>query len=279
MRIITLLATTLAFCSIAQESLACPKVSGLPDFNCDGEIHVVMLGDSLVAGYGDTDHNNQGGYVLRAQNALPQASIENFGVPGLNTVQLLLNLNKAFRGTSYRALAAALDKADLVVLDIGRNDRWFFGLPLQTFRRIKRAESLIKRQVATRVGNAPLVVTAVLMLPNRGSQGPWVLELNQLIEGSDSTQAPADLRFDKVSKRLLSADQIHPTPLGYKALAAVFVSYIKKVYPRHVSALRADTDEDGLYDIFEQSVFGTDPNDPDSDDDGILDGNDPDSFS
>ncbi len=264
---------------VASDAFGCPKVSGLPDFNCDGQVRVVVLGDSLVSGYGDSDNGNKGGYVLRAQASLPQATVENFGIPGLDTVQLLLNLNKAFRGTSYRALATALDEADLVVLDIGRNDRWFFGVPLQTFRRIKRAEALIKNRVAERAGNAPLVVAAVLMLPNRGSQGPWVLELNQLLEKSDSPTAPADLRFDQVSKRLIGADQIHPTPRGYKALAGVFVSYIKKLYPSHVRTLRPDLDEDGLYDLFEPSVFGTDPNDPDSDDDGLLDGDDPDSFS
>lgn len=263
----------------AVDALACPKVGDLPDFNCDGELKIVVIGDSLVSGYGDTANNNKGGYVLRAQSSLPQATVKNFGVPGLNTVQLLLNLGKAFRGTSYLALGAALVEADLVVLDLGRNDRWFFGLPLQTFRRIKRAESLIKSEITERTGHAPLVVTAVLMLPNRGSQAPWVLELNKLIERSDSAASPADLHFDEVSKRLLSSDQIHPTPLGYRALANVFTNYVKKTYPAHVRFLRADEDLDGLYDIFEPSVFGTNPNDPDSDDDGLRDGEDPDSFS
>lgn len=275
----SLLVSAALLCLAAVEASACPKVSNLPDFNCNGKVQIVVIGDSLVSGYGDTVNNNSGGYVLRTQSSLPGASIKNFGVPGLNTVQLLLNLNKAFRGTSYLSLASALVDADLVVFDIGRNDRWFFGLPLQTMRRIKRAESLIKTKVAERAGHAPLVVTAVLMLPNRGAQAPWIVELNKLIAKSDSSTAPADLRFDAVSKQLLSSDQIHPTPLGYKALATVFTSYIKKTYPVHVRFLRSDDDQDGLYDLFEPSVFGTDPNDPDSDDDEILDGDDPDSFS
>ena len=275
----SLLVLVTAWLLATTDAAACPKVGGLPDFNCDGEIQIVVIGDSLVSGFGDTANNNKGGYVLRTQNSLPRAAVKNFGVPGLNTVQLLLNLSKAFRGTSYMSLAAALVDADLVVLDIGRNDRWFFGLPLQTFRRIKRAESLIKREVTERTGYAPLVVTAVLMLPNRGGQAPWVVELNAFIERSNSEESPADLRFDEVSKRLLSSDQIHPTPLGYKALAAVFTTYIKKTYPAHVRVLRPDADGDGLYDSFEPSVFGTDPNDPDSDDDGLLDGEDPDSFA
>ena len=263
----------------ASDAHACPKIGDLPDFNCDGKVQVVVIGDSLVSGYGDTANNNRGGYVLRTQASLPRASVKNFGVPGLNTVELLLNLSKAFRGTSYLALAEALVGADVVVLDIGRNDRWFFGQPLQTARRIRRAQSLIKTEVSERAGHAPLVITAVLMLPNRGGQAPWIVELNKFIEKSNSAEAPADLRFDTVSKRLLSSDQIHPTPLGYKALAAVFTSYLKKSYPLHARTLRPDEDEDGLYDIYEAAVFGTDPNDPDSDDDGLLDGDDPDSFA
>ena len=256
-------------------SHACPLVEGHPDFNCDGKINIVVLGDSLVAGYGDTDNNNHGGYVLRAQEKLHGISVENFGVPGLNTVDLLLRLKKAFSGRSNQSLADALYEADLVVLDIGRNDRWFFGVPLQTERRLQKAAAMIRKDVSEKVGEAPLVVTAVLMLPNRGSQGPWVLALNHLIEASDSRERPADLRFDYVSKRLLSSDQIHPTPKGYRALADVFVRYVNKTYPKHVRSLRTDADKDGLYDEFEQSRFHTDPTNPDTDGDGLLDGEDP----
>jgi lysophospholipase L1-like esterase len=37
------------------------------------------------------------------------------------------------------------------------------------------------------------------------------------------------LRFDIVSKRLLSADQLHPTSIGYDELAKTFIAYVKKV--------------------------------------------------
>ena len=35
-------------------AFACPAVRGVPDFNCDGELNIVALGDSLVYGTGDT---------------------------------------------------------------------------------------------------------------------------------------------------------------------------------------------------------------------------------
>lgn len=226
--------------SVSLTASACPKVGRLPDFNCDGLATVVVIGDSLVYGFGDTTNNNQGGYVLRAQTRLPEATIHNFGILGLRTREMLTNLDKAFRGTGNTSLAEALVRADLVVLDVGRNDRWLFGLPSATLRNLKRAGSLIRARVAALTGASPLVVTAVMMYPNRGSQGPWVKELNALILKSHSTETPADLRFDLVSKRLLSADQIHPTSKGYKALADVFVKYILRRYPRHAKKLRAE---------------------------------------
>jgi lysophospholipase L1-like esterase len=254
---------------------ACPLVEGLPDYNCDGKAAIVVLGDSLVSGVGDTKNGNQGGYVLRTQTRFPGASVVNQGVPGLRTETLLKNLRRAFANITTSKLGQDLLAADLVVLDLGRNDRWSFGPPAATLRNLKRLRQSIQSSVPRNGGVAPLVVTAVLMSPNRGSQSPWVKELDALIEKSHSTEYPADLRFDLVSKRLLQPDNIHPTSKGYAAMAKVFISYLLNNYPDHVAILREDLDNDGLYDMFEASKFGTDPTNPDTDGDGIKDGKDP----
>jgi len=258
-----------------QSASACPEIDSLPDFNCDGKSTIVVIGDSLVAGIGDTQNGNAGGYVLRAQERFPQATVAGYGVPGLRTLTLLKNVRKAFATAATSELAESLITADLVLLDLGRNDRWNFGLPATTLRNLKRARSMIEVGVEQQGGVAPLVVTAVLMYPNRGSQGPWVKELNELILKSHSTEHPADLRFDLVSKRLLSADNIHPTSKGYAAITKVFVDYLRKEYQQYVALQRADQDKDGLYDIFERARFGTDPTNPDTDGDGLKDGSDP----
>jgi lysophospholipase L1-like esterase len=269
----TLLATVLASSILfAPQAIACPAVGKLPDFNCDGEARIVVLGDSLAYGFGDTVNGNKGGYVLRAQKAFPNATFSNFGVQGLQSLDLILDIKRAFDGRGDSDLANALVKADAVILDLGRNDRWLFGLPSATLRNLKRAASLIRKNVTKVTDTSPLVIQAVLMYPNRGSQGPWVKELDALILKSSSTAAPADLRFDLVSKRLLSEDQIHPTSKGYQAMTAVFVKYLRNNYPKYVARLRPDADQDGLYDVFESSKFGTDPANPDSNGDGILDG-------
>lgn len=215
---------------------ACPSVATLPDVNCDGSATIVVLGDSLVAGIGDATNENQGGYVLRTQEKFPDARIIGHGVPGLRTTTLLKRLRDAFAGKKYPTLAADLLDADLVVLDLGRNDRWFFGPPATTLRNLQRIRSLLHEQVDAARGRSPVVVQPVLMLPNRGSQGPWVKELNDLILKAHTAEYPCDLRFDLVSKRLLAPDNIHPTSKGYAALAQTFTKYLRSSYPRYAQA-------------------------------------------
>jgi lysophospholipase L1-like esterase len=215
---------------------ACPSVAALPDVNCDGAATIVVLGDSLVAGIGDTANENQGGYVLRTQGKFPDARIIGHGVPGLRTTTLIKRLRDAFAGKKYPAMTADLLDADLVVLDLGRNDRWFFGPPASTLRNLQRIRTLIREQVAVARSQSPVIVQPVLMLPNRGSQGPWVKELNTLILNAHTAAYPCDLRFDLVSKRLLAPDNIHPTSKGYTALAQTFMKYLRSIYPRYAQA-------------------------------------------
>jgi lysophospholipase L1-like esterase len=257
-------------------SYACPAVGRIPDFNCDGKAIIAVIGDSIVYGVGDTAHRNAGGYVLRAQEKFPEATFLNFGVPGLRTKEMIKDLKAAFADSSTSKLAQGLVSADVVIFDVGRNDRWLFGTPFTTYRNIKRARLIVEAGVVAQAGYSPLMVTAVMLLPNRGSQGPWMKALNALIEKGSSDFFPADLLFNQVSKRLLSADRIHPRPAGYTALAAVLTKYLLNNYPLHVAALRKDADQDGLYDLFEHIRYGTDPLKADTDGDGIQDGADPD---
>jgi lysophospholipase L1-like esterase len=255
--------------------MACPDIGRIPDANCDGKATIVVIGDSLVAGTGDTKNGGKGGYVLRAQEYFTEATFANYGEPGLRTPTLIKRVRKAFSNPSTTLLAQDLIAADLVLLDVGRNDRWFYRLPITTIRNLIRVRTMIGEEVTKITGNSPLIVTAVLMYPNRSSQGPWVKELDELIAKSDSEQYPADIRFDKVSKKLLSSDNIHPTPKGYAAMAEVFIKYLLKNYREHINNLRKDSDSDGLFDLYERVKFGTDPANPETDGDGLSDGIDP----
>lgn len=267
---IQFLLTITCLLPLSQNAWSCPLIGGYPDYNCDSQINFAVLGDSLAFGFGDLQNGNKGGYVTRAARKLPNISIDNFGVNGQTTPQLIALLDDTFQDESS-SLYTSLLSADVIFLDLGRNDRWFFGLPSTTLKSLKYISASLKSRIEKRTGTAPLVITAVLMLPNRGSQGPWVKELNSLILKSSSKSAPADLRFDLVSKRLLGSDQVHPTSLGYIALGKTFFSYIKKTLPRKIRQLRSDSDQDGVFDYFESKRYGTDPLNPDTDGDGNSD--------
>ena len=75
--------------------------------------------------------------------------------------------------------------------------------------------------------------------------------LNALILKGHRPHAPANLRFDKVNKRLLSSDQIHPTSKGYAAPAKKFIRYLTVTLPPIMQALRPDADGNGITDLFE----------------------------
>jgi lysophospholipase L1-like esterase len=232
-----------------QHSFACPVIGRLPDFNCNGRLDVVVLGDSLVAGVGDKQV--KGGYVSRAETEITEAQFYNFGVPSETALRLVRKLLMAFRGSAKTALAKDLLAADIVFIDTGRNDHWHQESPRTTFRNLKRARSIIEERVRALTGHKPLVVQAVLMHPNRRIQTPWVIKLDDLLLSSNTISSPANLRFDRVSKTLLSADNIHPTSAGYAQMSNMFVSYLLEYLPRYAKKLRPDRNEDGLYDEFE----------------------------
>lgn len=270
------LLTLFAFVGVSTSvAHGCPKVAGIADFNCDGEAHVVVLGDSIVTGIGDSENEDYGGYVLRAQQRLSDATFYNFGVPGQMTPFLLIELQQAFKGRGIPGLADALIKADLVVLDEGRNDSAMGKMPSKTARNLQRAADLINEFVKSETGHKPLVVRAVLTRSTREKQSAWVQELEGLIARSSTSVMPADLRFDKVPTKLLAKDGLHPTSNGYELMAKVFVRYLRETYAEHAKSSHKDADNDGLYDMYERSRFGTDPHNPDTDGDGLLDGEDP----
>jgi len=221
---------------------ACTEIDGIPDRNCDGSVVVSVVGDSLVTGYGDTEHKNRGGYIIRARKALPKIVIKNLGRSGLVSEQLLGILQRALQGKSEQQVRDALLISDIVVLDFGRNDRWIHVQPVDTFKTLVKSANLIRTRVKELTGIEPIVVTAAMMIPSRMNQGDWVREVNSHILKSSTLERPADLRFDLVPRNLVHKDKVHPTAKGYSSLAKTFVSYLSKSLPKKMRALNAEPD-------------------------------------
>lgn len=226
--------------STATAQSQCAVANGVLDVNCDGIVRVIAVGDSIVYGIGDKANDEHGGYPLRAAKKLPNVDVINAGEPGLKVSSLLLRYSRDFKTSAGRQAHQDLLTSDIVVLDLGRNDRWAFGPPSSTYRDLKKLRQLIRSAARQEYSETPLVVIAVLMLPNRGAQGPWVKELNQMILTGTSLANPSDLRFDLISKRLLNEDQIHPTSRGYDDLAKTFIKYLTKTLPPRIRKLLPD---------------------------------------
>ena len=257
---------------VAPQAHACPDIAGIPDYNCDGSLKITIMGDSIAYGFGDTQNKNRGGYALRLAKKIPAAQVTNLGKPGMRSFELMAHLKDIFKTKKFESRRTALLESDIVILDIGRNDRWLFGEPITTYKNLLVSAKRIRDEVKKVEGTSPLVVIAAMMLPNRGSQGPWVKALNSLIVAGSTTANPANLRFDLVSKRLLSYDQIHPTSAGYEALTRTLVAYLRSTLTKYMRVLRPDTDADGIPDIIETTRTGTDPSLYDTDGDGLSDG-------
>lgn len=251
---------------------ACPTVNSLQDFNCDGKVQITVVGDSVPYGIGDTPNHDHGGYVLRVESQFPKVIFKNRGKLHLRTKQLLKDLSDTFDRGKNGSFRNDLRESDLIILDVGRNDRVPAGDPYTAFRNLRKATLKIKSEVEALEGAAPMVVKAVEIFPNSGAQIPWVSTLNSLILKSNTPKNPGDLRFDLMPKKFLSPDRLHPSPSGYATLARILAKYlIKKATPRMISQ-RPDTDGDDLPDIFEESRWNTDPENADTDGDGKSDG-------
>lgn len=170
----------------------------LADVVCDDQLHIVIAGDSFVKGVGDTLNGNEGGYVLRLQQRYPKAIIENVGVPGVTTDRLrsgfMKNLAKKNPGeTRYK-----VDRADLIILDVGRNDYFDDTDPAITVRNIKRTVKYLRKELKKLNGAPPYIVVSSLLPTLRPQQRPFVDKVNKLLIKQSTTDFPVLIRYDTI---------------------------------------------------------------------------------
>jgi lysophospholipase L1-like esterase len=252
------------FAIVPAPLVACPLIDGLIDFNCNQTHKVVITGDSVVAGIGDTENKDRGGYPKRLSALLPNSSVLNVGVSGLTTGQVLRN----YRTGDFLSRSK---NADILIIDAGRND-CRDNLPTSvSVKNIKRLVKLVRKKIGLTLHSPPFVVVAT-QIPNRDDRRSCVEALNRELLRQRSKRFPVYLRFDRMSASVLSSDGLHPDSAGYSRMAKKAAKFIQKRVQALSAKQRLDADSDNVYDHFETERYLTDPTQPDTDSDGLVDG-------
>jgi len=250
---------------------SCELIEGFIDYNCDGQHKVVFTGDSVVLGFGDRENRNKGGYVKRLDEVFPESKIVNLGVGGITTLGLLRafkqNLKKAAPGTTKKKTKSS----DVIVIDVGRND---FGAKVTAGMAVRNVARIVKflRKELGKNGTQPFIVVTTLIPTKRINQGKFIKEFNRLLLKFKGRNLPVHIRLDKLKKKIIAKDGLHPKSAGYETIQGAVATFLQNKLQTLLAKKREDDDADGIYDLFESTLFGTDPNNGDTDGDTFLDG-------
>lgn len=268
----TMLLSLASCCLLAAPALACPAIDGMIDFNCDGRLKIAITGDSVVKGDGDSPARPPGGYVTRLAERFPKASFVNLGIDGVTSFGLLRNFTQILGKGGTASLKRLVKEADLIIIDVGRNDYFQKHPASYTINNIERLVKLFRRKLADPAGSAPFVAISTLIPTTRSFQQPFVAEVNRFLITSRSPNLPVYIRLDGLPLSDINFDGIHPNSLGYDEIARIDAGYIRVKAQQQQRKLRRDADSDGIFDIFESKRYLTNPRAKDTDGDGLSDG-------
>ena len=254
------------FFALVDFANACPLVKDLIDFNCNNRLKVTIIGDSIVKGVGDSRYNGDGGYPLRIRQDL-NIRVENLGVPGITSSQLLRDL---IQNSNQQITHKKLRNADIIIIDVGRNDFWKNATPESVARNIQK---LIRQltPIMKEKGGVPYFVVATLVPTKRSFQQPFVDGINSALLRFKSRRLPTNLYFHKLPNTVISDDMLHPSSKGYRRIAKFTEKYLKGRAQVAMAKQRPDNDFDGIFDLFEDTKFFTDKYNPDTDGDSFTD--------
>ena len=257
---------------------ACPRIEGFIDYNCDGKISIVGLGDSFIAGKGDLEHPFNPGYIARLSVKFPDAKFTKLGFPGITAQRLLAEIKQEFEKRPKKKISKALGTADVLILDVGRNNFYDDDTPAFTVATLKRFSLFLRAKTKQLYKSSPLLVVSFIAPTPRRFQEPWVDETNALLLKFRDEDFPVYLRADLLDVSTISVDGIHPAAEGHQILADLAAEYLTEEAPKRQKLFRSDLDEDSIYDQFEKLRFKTSPKKADSDLDSLSDGDEVFSF-
>jgi len=266
--LLTLLVSVAFFISSAS---ACPDVEGLVDINCDGQMKIMAFGDSITAGYTVTEFDqgtchfgigdlcdSLGGYPGRLNDLIPGAVVFNEGRSSEDTQQALSRYPDAF---------SSVENLDYIIILEGVNDLWrahAFGW--QPFR--TRNNLLTMVEDAEDIGAVTLLgslLDSTKVFPGATvytTRQEWIDDVNEEIEPY------VDIDFSILGLTVVSTDGTHPDGPGYQVMAGMVLSAMVEAGEENRPE---DLDQDNIYD-FAEGAYGTSATDNDTDNDGLLDG-------
>ncbi|MBN8548977.1 MAG: SGNH/GDSL hydrolase family protein [Deltaproteobacteria bacterium] len=260
-----------AFLLAPAAAFSCPLIDGLVDSNCDGVLKIGFAGDSFVKGVGDRSELG-GGYVSRIAELYPNAVIVKYPQPGIASGILLSRLIRKVPRMASGPADRDLHDTDVLIIDVGRNDYWEDRNPPNTVGNIRRIVKFLTAALANNGQTPPVIAVTMLAPTNRAFQAPFISAVDSLLVKQRSASLPAYVRADLLRNSLISRDGLHPNALGYADLAQIIKTYLETKGLSRARAICRDNDNDGIFDKFEASKFGTNPALADTDSDGYNDG-------
>lgn len=258
------------FDSFIQNATACPKIGNLIDYNCNQVLKIVITGDSIVKGVGGLPEEE--GYVARLRERLPKAEITDLGVAGVTSFRLLRAFKKLLSQKKEGQTKIKTSDADIIVVDVGRNDFYSHGIPSLTVNNIRRLVKFLREHVGSDVQSPPYIIVSTLLPTTRRFQQPFIDEVNRLLLKLSSKDFKVLVRFDYLSTDYLSEDGLHPSPEGYIAMGDQLYYVITKPLQKLISSRAKDKDNDGIADYFEVNRYLTNKSHLDTDGDSYSDG-------
>jgi lysophospholipase L1-like esterase len=207
------------------------------------DLSIVAIGDSLTEGIGDS--SGRGGYLyfleqqLKSQPNLRGITIENLGVKGRRTDQLIKSLKK-------EKMSAPIKTADIVLVTIGGNDLMkitkenFTDLTKDLFQ-IEQDNFRKNLHEIFSIINGYNKNTDIYLIGMYNPFLVWLEELNELEEiisewnaigldvaltYSNGYYIPINDIFAENTNNLLAEDNFHPNEKGYELMANRIIDYL-----------------------------------------------------
>jgi lysophospholipase L1-like esterase len=141
---------------------------------------------------------------------------------------MLRFLSRNLRTAEVNRVQLAVKEADVIILDIGRNDFWSSIDSGLTVRNIGRIAELLYDFASSPNGCRPAVGVATMLPSSRIGERGFVADITRkLLVQKRLGRIPAYIYFDTIGTELLSPDGLHPSSAGYDAMAIKVLRFIK----------------------------------------------------